>query len=89
MQNRIGHPNSTIHHAFVVNHASRNVGQLHTAIMNNNYGKRMFRFSGATDWNELPSSVRSVDSLSVFKVHITEHLFLLRNFDADNPYVYF
>ena len=39
------------------------------------YGNRSFRVNGAKTWNELPNSIRSIESITEFKKNLKTYLF--------------
>ena len=62
---------------FTSDHQLRHCAQIYFKLptnINNAVGKKSFMFKAPSDWNNLPSHIRSITSLKLFKTALSSHL---------------
>ena len=53
---------------------TRNKQNLHLECVNKNWGKQIFSYHAANDWNNLPMELREINQFKTFKIKLTNHL---------------
>ena len=65
-----------VHRSDITSYSVRNAeSKLAVPLPRTEFGKRSFRYSGAVLWNSLPSDIRQISSLPVFKKKVQSHKF--------------